>query len=251
MEIIIFIAVVIIFIFLNKDYHKQDFRHIQVNIKQTLKGDLADHEAGLLIALMAKVAKADGNVCELEAELLSNIFTDISLVFENDKAIREKLKNIYIREKESFSNTIEIAKKYHKLTKRDYQKRLRVMEYLLNLAFIDSEFSETEFMIIEDIAGAIDIKKEDLDSLIQKFQAYYSGKKNQAQMDLKKAYETLEINESVSNDELKKQYRKLVKQYHPDVITGQGADQNTIEKATEKLQNINEAYEIIKVSRGI
>ena len=250
MEIIIFIVVVIIFILLNKDYHKQDFRHIQVNIKQTLKGDLAEHEAGLLIALMAKVAKADGNVCELEAELLSNIFTDISLVFENDKEIREELKKIYAREKETFSNTIEISKKYLKLTKNDYQKRLRVMEYLLNLAFIDGEFSEAEYMIIEDIANAIEIKKNDLETIIARFEAYINSKKNQAKMDLEKAFSTLEIDENASNDEIKKQYRKLVKQYHPDVITGQGADQATIDKATNKLQEINEAYEIIKAKRG-
>ncbi|MDD2698685.1 MAG: DnaJ domain-containing protein [Arcobacteraceae bacterium] len=251
MEIIIFIVVVIIFVLLNKDYHKQDFRHIKVNIKQTLQGDLSEHEAGLLIALMAKVAKADGGVCELEAELLSNIFTDISLVFENDKEIREELKKIYNREKESFENTIEVSKKYFKLTKSDYQKRLRVMEYLLNLAFIDGEFSKTEYMIIEDISNAIEIKKADLDVMIQRFEAYINSKKNQAQMNLSKAYETLEINESASSDEIKKQYRKLVKQYHPDVITGQGADQATIDKATNKLQDINEAYEIIKAKKGV
>jgi len=204
-----------------------------------------------LIALMAKVAKADGNVCELEAELLSNIFTDISLVFENDKEIRVQLKEIYAQEKESFSNTIEIAKKYHKLTKSDYQKRLRVMEYLLNLAFIDGEFSKTEYMIIEDIANAIEIKQNDLQSLIGRFEAYINSKRNQSKMDLKKAYETLEIDETATNEELKKQYRKLVKQYHPDVITGQGADQATIDKATNKLQEINEAHETIKQKRGI
>jgi len=159
MEIIIFIIVVIVFVLLNKDYHKQDFKHIKINVKQKLQGDLKEHEAGLLIALMAKVAKADGNVCELEAELLSNIFTDISLVFENDKEIREELKKIYTQEKESFENTIEISKKYFKLTKNDYKKRLMVMQYLLNLAFIDGEFSQTEYMIIEDIANAIEIKE--------------------------------------------------------------------------------------------
>ncbi len=251
MEIIIFIVVVIVFILLNKDYHKQDFKHIKVNVKQKLQGELGEHEAGLLIALMAKVAKADGNVCELEAELLSNIFTDISLVFENDKEIREELKRIYSNEKESFDNTIEISKKYLKLTKNDYKKRLMVMQYLLNLAFIDGEFSQTEYMIIEDISNAIEIKRADLENIIAQFEAYTNNKKNQAKMDLGKAYETLEMSETASNEELKKQYRKLVKQYHPDVVTGQGADKETIDKATGKLQEINEAYEIIKAKKGI
>jgi DnaJ like chaperone protein len=251
MEIAIFVIVVIIFILLNKDYNSQDFKHIKINVKQKLQGELRDHEAGLLIALMAKVAKADGNVCELEAELLSNIFTDISLVFENDKVIRVQLKDIYASEKETFSNTIEIAKKYFKLTKNDYKKRLLVLQYLLNLAFVDGEFSETEYMIIEDISNAIEIKKNDLDSLIKHFKEHLKQKQNQTSMDLNKAYSILEVDSNISNEELKKQYRVLVKKYHPDVITGQGADQTTIDKATYKLQEINEAYEIIKKNKGI
>ncbi|MBI3873829.1 MAG: DnaJ domain-containing protein [Arcobacter sp.] len=106
-------------------------------------------------------------------------------------------------------------------------------------------------MIIEDISNAIEIKKADLDAIIKKFEEYLKVKQNQTKMNLAKAYEVLEIATDSSSDELKKQYRKLVKQYHPDVITGQGADQATIDKATNKLQEINEAYEIIKKSKGI
>ena len=51
------------------------------------------HEAGLLVALMAKVSKADGQVCELEAEVLKHTFTDISSHFQNADEVRENLKN--------------------------------------------------------------------------------------------------------------------------------------------------------------
>jgi DnaJ like chaperone protein len=251
MELLIFVAVVAVFYFLNRNYDGNDYQHIKVNVRQQLKGDLAEHEAGLLIAMMAKVAKADGNVCELEAELLSNIFTDISLVFENDAEIRVQLKEIYKKEKESFDNTIVISQKYLKLTKRDYNKRLKVMEYLLNLAFIDGDFSETENMIIEDIANAIEIKRQDLDEMVGRFKVYYENMKNHAAMSVDKAYETLEMPKDATDNELKKQYRKLVKKYHPDVVTGQGAEQSIIDEATNKLQEINEAYELIKKDRGL
>ena len=46
---------------------------------------------------MAKVAKADGKVCELEAELLSHTFTDISKVFENQEEIEKNL--IFLKKK--------------------------------------------------------------------------------------------------------------------------------------------------------
>ena len=79
-----------IFYLLTKSYNAGDYQHIRTDKKQTLKGDLSEHEAGLLVSLMAKVAKADGRVCELEAELLKHTFSDIARVFENTEAIREE-----------------------------------------------------------------------------------------------------------------------------------------------------------------
>jgi DnaJ like chaperone protein len=75
--------------------------------------------------------------------------------------------------------------------------------------------------------------------------------KNHAAMSVDKAYETLEMPKDATDNELKKQYRKLVKKYHPDVVTGQGAEQSIIDEATNKLQEINEAYELIKKDRGL
>ncbi len=242
----IILIVVILFYMLTRGYKTTDYQHIHVNKKQRLKGDLAEHEAGLLVSLMAKVAKADGKVCELEAELLSLTFTDISKVFEDSEVIREKLKNIYKKEMQSFDNTIIISQKYLKLTNRDYRKRLGVMEYLLNLAFIDGDFSKTEFMICEDIANVLEIKRTDFESLIARFEQFYAQKKQQAGMNLKKAYEVLGLEEGTEFSVVKKEYRRLVREHHPDILMGQGKEQSIIDAATEKLQEINEAYELIK-----
>jgi len=246
MELFIFIAVVVIFYMLNKDYNPSNYQNIKINQTQKLQGELIDHEAGLLIALMAKVAKADGHICELEAEVLSHTFTDVASVFENSSEIREQLKQIYKKEKETFENTIIISEKYYKLTKFDYTKRLKVLEYLLNLAFIDGEFSDAENMIIEDIASALQIKSNDLQNLITQFRQYYTQKSQEQSMNLQKAYEILGVDSTASEAQIKKAYRTLVKQYHPDVVTGKGASESIIEEATKKLQEINEAYELIK-----
>lgn len=53
----------------------------------------------------------------------------------------------------------------------------------------------------------------------------------------KSLYETLEITDSASESEIKKAYRKLARQYHPDV--------NKDPKAEEKFKEINSAYEIL------
>ncbi len=53
----------------------------------------------------------------------------------------------------------------------------------------------------------------------------------------KSLYETLEINENASADEIKKAYRKLARKYHPDV--------NKDPQAEEKFKEINKAYETL------
>jgi len=250
MKIIILLVIGVILFFIARNYKTEKFKNINIKYKERFEGDLLHHEAGLLVALMAKVAKADGKVCELEAELLKHTLNDISSHFENNEEIRDRLKELYTKQKESFDNTIEICEKLYNLTKYDYTKRVKIMEYLLNLAFIDKDFSDTEHMITEDIANALKIKKEDFENLVSNFRAFYTQQAQNEALSIDKAYEVLESTASDDDNTIKKKYRSLVKKHHPDIIAGQGAAQNIIDEATKKLQEINEAYEIIKKQRG-
>ena len=251
MEIVVLLVVIAILFFIGKNYKTEEFKNINLKTKDRFDGDLLHHEAGLLVALMAKVSKADGKVCELEAEVLKHTFNDISSHFENAEEIRGKLKILYENEKHSFDNLIDICNKLYNLTKHEYHKRVKIMEYLLNLAFIDKEFSQTEKMITEDISNALKIKIEDFNNLIHTFEAFYAEQASNKAISLEKAYEILESNPADDAATLKKNYRSLVKKHHPDIISGQGAAQNIIDEATKKLQEINEAYELIKKDRGI
>ena len=251
MKLLVLLVIGVILYFIARNYKTEKFENIKLDIKERFSGDLMNHEAGLLIALMAKVAKADGQVSELEAEVLKHTFTDISSHFENSAEIREKLKEIYEKEKNSFDNTIAICEKLYKITKNDYQKRVKILEYLLNLAFIDKEFSQTEFMITEDISNALQIRKSDFENLINRFENFYRDQKANAALSLDRAYEVLHSTPSDDENTLKKNYRKLVKKHHPDIVSGQGASQDIIDQATRKLQEINEAYELIKKDRGL
>ncbi len=251
MTYLIVLAVIVLFYFLTKNYNADDYaQKIHVNEKQTLQGDLREHEAGLLVALMAKVAKADGKVNELEAELLSLTFSDIARVFEESERVREELKAIYQTEMQTFDNTLVISKKYLKLTQNDYAKRLKVMEYLLNLAFIDGEFSQTERMINEDISDALEIRRADFERMIEQFKTFYTHKAEQKRYGIQNAYDVLGVSPQDDMESIKKKYRALVKEYHPDILMGQGKDQSMIDAATAKLQEINEAYETIKKEKS-
>ncbi len=251
MEIVVLIVVIAILFLIGKNYKTEEFKNINLRTKEIFQGDLLHHEAGLLVALMAKVSKADGQVCELEAEVLRHTFTDISSHFQNADEVRENLKKLYEVEKNSFDNLMDICNRLYGLTKNDYHKRLKIMEYLLNLAFIDKSFSDAEMMITEDISNALKIKIEDFNNLINTFKSFYAQQASNKAISLEKAYEILESKSSDDATTLKKNYRSLVKKHHPDIISGQGASQNIIDEATRKLQEINEAYELVKKDRGL
>jgi DnaJ like chaperone protein len=250
MKLLVLFIAGFIFYYINRKYKSEDFLNINIDVKQKLQGNLREHEAGLLIALMAKVAKADGHICELEAQLLSHTFTDIASHFEDSQNIREQLKEIYKTELNTFDNTIIISTKYLKLSKNDYNKRLKVMEYLLNLSFIDQEFSQAEQMITQDIANALEISNKDFENLINEFKTFYENIKEQKSNSIENAYKILGANENEDITTIKKKYKTLVRKNHPDIIMGQGASQSIIDKATKKLQEINSAYELIKERRA-
>lgn len=67
---------------------------------------------------------------------------------------------------------------------------------------------------------------------------------------LQEAYQVLGVSSSVSDDALKKAYRRLMNQHHPDKLIAKGLPESMIKIATEKTQAIKAAYEQIRAARG-
>ena len=67
---------------------------------------------------------------------------------------------------------------------------------------------------------------------------------------LDKAYEFLELSPSSQPKEIKRAYRKLMSQNHPDKLIAQGLPEEMIRLATDKTQKIQNAYETIRAARG-
>lgn len=81
----------------------------------------------------------------------------------------------------------------------------------------------------------------------------YSGSGGSSQGSAKSKrdpYEILGLSKDATFNEIKKKYRELVKKYHPDILMGKGADEEIIQEGTKKLQEINEAYKILKERFG-
>jgi DnaJ like chaperone protein len=64
------------------------------------------------------------------------------------------------------------------------------------------------------------------------------------------AYAVLGVSSDISDAELKKTYRRLMSQHHPDKLVAKGMPEEMIKLANEKTGEIKSAYEQIKQSRG-
>lgn len=199
---------------------------------------------GHFIALVAKVAKADGRVDELEAQLIGMMFDDISKVFDEKEKTRAIMKEIFNEEKQRIDDTKEIAASLNKLLGKSILKRRQFISFLIQLAFVDKGISSEEDKVLRDIATQLNISAEVYDAIVNSLKQ--KMKSNQETMTPKKAYEILGVKESDDMNSVKKAYRKLVREYHPDIISSQDKDESYIEEATAKTQEINQAYQVIK-----
>ncbi len=216
----------------------------KLNKLSTSKELFRQSHLGHFIALVAKVAKADGRVHELEAQLIGMMFDDISKVFDEKDKTRAYMKEIFNEEKEKTDDTKQIAQSLNNLLGKSIFKRRQFITFLIQLAFVDNGISSDEEKVLRLIAKELNISSEVYDSIVNNFE---NRMKNKHQtMSAAEAYKILGVNESDDMNTIKKAYRKLVRDYHPDIISSQDKDESYIEEATAKTQEINQAYQVIK-----
>jgi DnaJ like chaperone protein len=204
-------------------------------------------ELGHFIALVAKVAKSDGRVSELEAQLISIMFDDISKVFNEKKKTRDILKKIFDEEKQKDTDTKEVAQSLNTLLGRSLLKRKQFIEFLIQLAFVDDGLSVDEDKVLRIIVTALGIAPSDYEAMLSKFENMKKGRSQD--MSLDDAYARLGVQKEDDFNSIKKTYRNLVRECHPDILKSQEKDESYIEEATAKMQEINQAYQVIKEVR--
>ncbi|MBN2480801.1 MAG: TerB family tellurite resistance protein [Bacteroidales bacterium] len=120
----------------------------------------------------------------------------------------------------------------------NYSSRLQLLHLLFGIAMADGHIQSAEIHQIEQIATELGIQNADMNSI-----------KNMFIPSTDWAYQVLETNPGVSDEEIKKAYRRLAMKNHPDKVAYLGEEIR--KKANEKFQRISEAYEAIKKERGI
>ena len=227
------------------------FLFMNVQIGSNRKKQANVDEAKFLVSLLAKVAKSDGRVSELEARLITQVLDDLS---QKVSGVREYLKEVYNSQKENVDNAYETARNYKRAFNLNYDTCVARLTFFLNLAYIDGEFNKSEQDIIRNIAYGFGIDKETLDEIIFKFDSFYGSRFGADHDEISQendAFDVLGLSKNASLDEVKARYKELVRQYHPDILMGRGESKEVIERSTKKLQEINEAYGRLKEKFGV
>jgi len=223
-------------------YSKEAFKNFSVS-----HDSLKHSELGLFVALVAKVAKADGKVDALEAQLIGIMFDDIAAIFPQPEKTKQILKDIFNQEKQRLDDTGEVAQHFANAIKHDKAKQQQFMGFLIQLAFVDGEVSHSEEELLQIIAEALDFDPNAYHAIFDQFEQMMKNVSPKA--NIEDAYSVLGVNKDDDMKTVKKAYKKLVRQYHPDIIASQGKDEAYMKEATAKTQEINQAYEMIEESR--
>jgi DnaJ like chaperone protein len=68
---------------------------------------------------------------------------------------------------------------------------------------------------------------------------------------LNQAYTLLEVSSTAADDQVVKAYRRQMSRHHPDKLQANGLPESMLERAKERTQQIQAAYELIRATRGM
>lgn len=183
-----------------------------------------------LIVLTAAVMKADGKVMKAELEFVKQYL----LRSFGQEAATDAVRML----RDILKQDIPVSEVSKQIGQNlDYSSRLQLLHYLFGISSADGSTQLSEVEVIKDIAFYMGISTSDFNSIKSMF---YS--------DTHVAYSILGIGPDATNEEIKKAYRKMAVEYHPDKVSYLGEDVQ--KSAKEKFQKINEAYESLKKERG-
>ncbi len=197
-------------------------------------------------SLLGHIAKADGRVSEEEIAHTEQIMTQLGVsgdhraeaiaFFKAGAAVDFQTEPLIAR----FLETSRGHRRVHQT----------LLAFLISMAQADGTIDEAERQALRDCAAMLGFNSDSFQRLLSMAQAQHQFHQQAPGVGTRDmvadAYTALGVASDCSDGELKRAYRKLMSQNHPDKLIAQGVPEDMVKLATEKCQEIQAAYETIK-----
>lgn len=188
-------------------------------------------------SMLAKLAKADGNVSKEEMDSINHFMVyDLNLNPQNRKIAL----NIFYAAIGSTESFHDFAAQFYNQFRNQPQMLELMIDILLRVSIADGVLSKNEENLILTAVRTFNFSDE-----------AYKNLKTRYVVDTDKYYAVLGSDRSDTDEHIKRQYRRLVSDYHPDKIASKGLPEEFTKFANDKFREIQEAYEEIKKERNI
>ena len=211
-----------------------------------------------LFSMLGRLAAADGYVSPREEQLFQSVVVN----------------ELRITDPSSVASALDIFRKaasgntpmgvYARQAAESFRNRPQLLEMMLiimiRVSAAGGSLHPEEDRLMRETAATFGFRPGAYESLKMRYGAGAgrgpgsSGNRgpgsSTAGQSLSSAFNILGISENASESEIRRAYRKKASEYHPDKIAAKGLPKDFTELANKKFQEIQEAWETIRKSRG-
>jgi DnaJ like chaperone protein len=200
--------------------------------------------------LSGYMAKVDGRISEQEIDHTEQVIAQMGLGTEQRQRAIELFRKGSANE---FKMEAAVAA-FLQMCGPQRQLQQTLLLFLISLAHADRGMDPSEHAALVRIANLLGMSRVQLEQLVRMANAQenfqgQAGQSTHGTTSLEDAYLAVGVDSSASDKEVKRAYRKRMSEHHPDKLIAKGVPQEMIKLATERTQEIQRAYEIIKKTR--
>lgn len=202
-------------------------------------------------SVMGHVAKADGRVSEDEINIARTVMSRLGL----NQQLRQAAMRLFTQGKQADFPLDDVLQQFKQECQRRRTLLQLFMEFLLMAAYADGVMHPAEHRLllhINERLGFTAAEFKRLEAMVRAGRHFEGGQGQRAktsQVSLADAYAVLNVSPQASDDQIKKAYRRLLSQHHPDKLVAKGLPEEMMKLASERTHQIRSAYEVIREKR--
>lgn len=195
---------------------------------------------------MGHVCKADGRVSESEIRAVEAIMAHMDLNAEQ----RQQAIRFFRSGRDNQISLDEVIAEFYARAHRHVQLRQLFVEIQIQAALADGKIDPAERALLQRIALGLGFSEADYVRLEQMLHGHASRQPDR-ETALENAYDTLGVKPTDDDADIKRAWRRLMSEHHPDKLLARGLPEEMVRIAKERTQEIQSAYEAVKQARGL